>query len=81
MPVILLASPHTLFYDFGLCLVAWAPYMDLKTDRNISLLIIFTALATMVSSVRLSLPVQPLFFGVAALLFYMGWKERDLLAS
>lgn len=37
-PVMVLVSPHTLYYDIGLCVLPCARFMKLKTDRAISML-------------------------------------------
>ena len=79
LPALLLASPHTVFYDGSLCLAALAPYLKLEKDRDIFALIACTAAASAVVSFRSQLPLPPLFFGLAAVLFYLARKEKALL--
>lgn len=79
LPALLLASPHTVFYDGALCLAALAPYLKIERDRDILILIALTAAASAAVSFRSYLPLPPLFFGLAAVVFYLARKEKALL--
>ena len=39
-PTVLLVSPHTLFYELGLCLIPFARFADFRNDRSITLAVL-----------------------------------------
>lgn len=63
-PALILLSPHTLFYDIGICVFSLAYFMELKTDRGIWKLILLQLFMTACVAVRTTVPFQPLFFAV-----------------
>lgn len=64
-PVMLLASPHALFYDLGICVIACAPYLKMKTDRAVWSVVALTAAAFLLTMFKFYLPLQPMIFYVA----------------
>ncbi len=60
-PICLLASPHTMFYDFGLCVIACAPFFNLGSRKHLILILLSFAVIWASMAVRDFLPIQPLF--------------------
>jgi hypothetical protein len=79
MPVILLASPHTLFYDSSIALVALAPYVRLENDRKVWILILMTAAASAAVSFRSRFPLPPLFFGLVWAAVFVVRQETAVI--
>lgn len=73
-PAMILISPHTLFYDIGICLFSCARFVHLKTDRSISLLILLQVFMILCVTVRMTVPFQPLFFMVLGTFFFIQKK-------
>lgn len=62
LPVLLLASPHALFYDLGICVITCAGLIKLDTDRKIWIFILLTLTASLISAFKGYFPLQPLIF-------------------
>lgn len=71
-PALLLISPHTLFYDLGLCFFSCVPYVKLEYDRSISFLILLLLFISLSTAARDVLPFQPLFFVVIGTLVFLS---------
>jgi hypothetical protein len=70
-PAVLLISPCSFFYDFGICILSCARHVKLQTDRQISIFIALALAGSMAAGYRDSFPVQPLFFAVVGIFFYL----------
>lgn len=70
-PVVLLISPHTLYYDIGLCILACAPLVSLKSDEGVTKLILVLLTVAVSMGLRHWLPVQPLFFATLGVFVYL----------
>lgn len=75
-PILLLASPHALFYDMGLCLLPCARYLKLDTNWEIVLLIVVTAGASLLAALRNFLPFPFLIFWVIGSLVFIVHSQN-----
>jgi alpha-1,2-mannosyltransferase len=59
-PVIVLLSPHSMYYDLGICFIPLAFVYPLNSDRRINSGVLLIALSLVLSGVKDFLPFQPL---------------------
>jgi hypothetical protein len=77
-PVIVLASPHTMYYDVGICVIACARFLELQTLRSFAIGLFALALIFVVTMFKGYLPFQPLFFVVLWVFLSVGSRFRRL---
>lgn len=66
-PTIVLVSPHTLFYDLGICLIPLAMLCPLDTDRRMNTALAIWVIILLLGLAKAHLPIQPMaLFGVFA---------------
>ncbi|MFN8389281.1 MAG: glycosyltransferase family 87 protein [Bdellovibrionota bacterium] len=73
-PAVALLSPHTLFYDVGLCVFPIARYFDLRTDRRAAVFLLLTCAAMYFGVTRTNFSVTPLAAYVVGALMLCGSK-------
>lgn len=77
-PVLLLASPHALFYDLGICMIVCARYVTLEHDRSITFLILLTGAALILTMFKAYLPFSPMIlYALGSLLFIVKNTNRS----
>ncbi len=74
-PAALLISPHTLFYDIGICIYACAPFIRLNDDKTVTRLVLLLLFVAAATALRQWLAFQPLFFVAAGSLFWINHSK------
>ena len=74
-PALILISPHTLYYDIGLCVFPVARYLKLESDRSITAFVALLFLIALASAYKDLFPVQPLFLVVVGCLLFISVKS------
>ena len=80
-PVVLLLSPHTLFYDLGLIFFAAVFYFPPKDDRSITALVSCSAAVFALVLLRETLQFHPLAIAALAAAAALLLRERALERS
>ncbi len=60
-PLVVLLSPHSMNYDLAIVSVSVLRFIDFRSDKQISVLILAILFATFVESIKHNLPISPLF--------------------